>query len=144
MLYYLRVISAQEESPCVRYSVSKWVKEWIKFCICHHIFIKKMPLPKHLTGDVFKKRNSQVNHRIARHSASCATPFLSSFFFFLNLFIYFWLCWVFVAVCGLSLAAARRSYTSLRCTSFSLQWLLLLHSTGSRRVSFSSCGTRAQ
>ena len=50
-------------------------------------------------------------------------------FFFLKviyLFIYLWLHWVFVA--------AR----------FSLRWLLLLWSTGSRRAGFSSCGSRAQ
>ena len=74
--------------------------------------------------------------------------FLLSFFFFLKnlfiLFIYFWLCWVFIAVRGLSLVAASRSYSSLRCAGFSLRWLLLLWSMGSRRVGFSSCGAWAQ
>ena len=68
-------------------------------------------------------------------------------FFFLNLFIlfiYFWLCWVFVAAHGLSLVAVSGGYSSLRCAGFSLQWLLLLQSMGSRCVDFSSCGTRAQ
>ena len=61
--------------------------------------------------------------------------------FFKNyLFIYFWLCWVFIAVRGLSLVAANGGYSSLWCTGFSLRWLLLLWSTGSRRVGFSSCG----
>ena len=60
------------------------------------------------------------------------------------LFIYFWLCWVFVAACGLPLVAASRVYSSLRCAGFSLRWLLLLQSTGSRRAGFSSFGTRAQ
>ena len=54
---------------------------------------------------------------------------LSSFFFF-----NFWLRWVFVAVCRLSLVAASRVYSSLWCAGFSLWWLLLLQSTGSRRV----------
>ena len=31
----------------------------------------------------------------------------------------------------------------MRCTGFSLSWLLLLQSTGSRRTGFSSCGSRA-
>ena len=31
----------------------------------------------------------------------------------------------------------------LRCAGFSLQWLLLLQSTGSRHMGFSSCGSRA-
>ena len=45
-------------------------------------------------------------------------------------------------MCGLSLVAASRGY-SLLCTGFSLQWLLLLWSTGSRHAGFSSCGSRA-
>ena len=43
-------------------------------------------------------------------------------------------CWVFVAVCGLSLVAVSGSYSLLWCAGFSLQWLLLLRSTGSRRT----------
>ena len=66
-------------------------------------------------------------------------------FFKKNLFIYlFWLHWVFVAVRGLSLVAESGDYSSLRCMGFSLQWLLLLWSTGSRHTGFSSCSTRAQ
>ena len=57
---------------------------------------------------------------------------------------FFWLHWVFIAACGLfSLVAASRGYTSLWCTVFSLQWLLLLWSTGSRDTGSSSCGSRA-
>ena len=63
-------------------------------------------------------------------------------FFFFNLF-YFWLRWVFVTARGLSLVVASGGYSSLQCVSFSLRWLLLLRSTGSRRVGFSSCGTWA-
>ena len=48
------------------------------------------------------------------------------------LFFFFWLCWVFVAARGLSLVAASGGYSSLRCAGFSLRWLLLLQSTGSR------------
>ena len=61
-----------------------------------------------------------------------------------NLFIYFWLRWVFVAARGLSLVAASGDYSLLRCVGFSLRWLLLLRSTGSRRAYFSTCGTQAQ
>ena len=67
--------------------------------------------------------------------------------FFINLFIlfiYFWLHWVFVAAHGLSLVVATGGYSSLRCVCFSLQWLLLLQSTGSRCADFSSCGAQAQ
>ena len=67
-----------------------------------------------------------------------------------NLFIYFWLCWVFVAACRLPLVAASGGYSSLRCTGFSLRWLLLLRSMGSRHASsvvvahgLNSCGTWA-
>ena len=71
-------------------------------------------------------------------SGSQVTQDLTDFFFF------FWLCWVFIAVRGLSLVAASGGYSSLRCTGFSLRWLLLLWSTGSRRMGFSSCSMRAQ
>ena len=52
----------------------------------------------------------------------------------------FWLHWVFVAVHGLSLVVASRGYSSLWCVGFSLWWLLLLQSIGSRHLGFSSCG----
>ena len=68
------------------------------------------------------------------------------FFFLISLFIlfiYFWLHCVFVAVHGLSLVAASGDYSSLRWVGFSLRWLLLLRSTGSRHAGFSSCGSRA-
>ena len=70
-------------------------------------------------------------------------------FVFYYLF-YFWLRWVFTAVCGLSLVAASGGYSSLWCAGFSLQWLLLLRSTGFRSAGFSSvarglssCGAQA-
>ena len=57
--------------------------------------------------------------------------FLINFFFNFLIFI-FWLRWVFVAARGLSLVAASGGYSSLWCAGFSLRWLLLLRSTGSR------------
>ena len=65
-------------------------------------------------------------------------------FLLLLLFFFFWLHWVFVAMRRLSLAAASGGYSSLWCTGFSLPWLLLLLSTGSRHAGFSSCGSRDQ
>ena len=56
------------------------------------------------------------------------------YFILFYLFIYFWLPWVFVAARGLSLVAGSGGYSSLWCTGFSLWWLLLLRSTGSRRA----------
>ena len=54
-----------------------------------------------------------------------------------------WLHWVFIAACGLSVVAERRGYSSLRCLGFSLQWLLLLPSTGSRHMGFSNFCSQA-
>ena len=62
------------------------------------------------------------------------------FFCFFNLFL---ACWVFITACGLSLVVVSGGYSSLQCTGFSLQWLLLLWSTGSRHAGFSSCGSQA-
>ena len=44
---------------------------------------------------------------------------------------------------GFSLVVASGGYSSLRHAGFSLWWLLLLRSTGSRRMGFRSCGSRA-
>ena len=63
-----------------------------------------------------------------------------------NLFIYY----LFTAALGLgaahrlSLVVASGVYSLLRCTRFSLWWLLLLWSTGSRVWGFRSCDTWAQ
>ena len=68
--------------------------------------------------------------------------FLTFSVFFLNFFIYL----LFGAALGLcccvwlSLVVASGGYSSLWRVGFSLWWLLLLWSSGSRRVSFSSCG----
>ena len=56
---------------------------------------------------------------------------------------FFWLRWVFVAARRLSLVAVSGGYSLWWCTGFSLLWLLLLRSTGSRPMGFSSCGSRA-
>ena len=54
--------------------------------------------------------------------------------FYLLIYLFIWLHWVFVAARGLSLVAASGGYPSLRCAGFSSRWLLLLRSTGSRRM----------
>ena len=48
-----------------------------------------------------------------------------------------------VAARTLSLVAASGDYSLLRCAGFSLRWLLLLRSVGSRCAGFSSCGSQA-
>ena len=76
--------------------------------------------------------------------------FQSSFLFFFKLYFfkiylfYFWLHWVFVVAHGVSLVVVSGGYSSLQCAGFSLQWLLLLRSMGSRHMSFSSCDMQAQ
>ena len=78
-----------------------------------------------------------------------ATPtvlffYLSIIYLSIYLSIYLWLRWVFIAARRLSLLAVSGGYSSLRCAGFSLWWIFLLQSTGSRRTGFSSCGTQAQ
>ena len=55
-------------------------------------------------------------------------------------FFLFWLCGVLIAARGLSLVAASGHYSSLWCAGFSLWWLLVLWSMGSRCAGLSSCG----
>ena len=52
--------------------------------------------------------------------------------FLINLFIlfFFWLRWVFVAAHGLSLVAASRGYSLLRCAGFPLGWLVFVEEHG--------------
>ena len=85
----------------------------------------------------------------AGHSSPPTPNFFIDFLFFLFfealfLFIYFWPCWVFIASQGLPLVPVSGGYSSSWCTSFSLWWLLLLQSTGSKSTGFSSYGTWAQ
>ena len=57
-------------------------------------------------------------------------------FLFLTLYfiLFYFGCIGFSLLCGLSLVAASRGYSSLHCLGFSLLWLLLLWSMGSRRM----------
>ena len=66
------------------------------------------------------------------------------------LFLKKYLCiYLFLALLGLlccvdfSLLAVSRGSSSLKCAGFSLPWLLLLRSTGSRAQGLCSCGSRA-
>ena len=70
--------------------------------------------------------------------------FKKNFFLFLYFVYFLGLYWTFVAVRALSLVVVSGGYSSLWCTGFSLQWLLLLQSTGSRCMGFSSYSTWAQ
>ena len=70
-------------------------------------------------------------------------PVIVSTILFIYLFIYFGLRWVFLAAHRLSLAVVSGGYSLLPCVGSSLQWLLLLQSTGSRSCGLSSYSTQA-
>ena len=85
-------------------------------------------------------------HPLGAKAPGQTLVFLPFFFFLIYLFYFFGCVGTFfgcVAAHELSLVAESEGYSSLRCTGFSLRWLLLLRSTGSRRAGFSSCGARA-
>ena len=56
------------------------------------------------------------------------------YIFLICYFFYCRPCWVLMAACRLSLVAVSRGYSSLQRADFSLWWLLLLWSTGSRHM----------
>ena len=85
-----------------------------------------------------------MSSRLIHVVASVEFPYVLLKNKFIYLFIYLWLRWILVATHGLSLVAAGGGDSSLRCVGFSLQWLLLWWSTGSRHAGFSKCGVRAQ
>ena len=61
---------------------------------------------------------------------------VSTHHFFLNNFFLVLALLVFVAGLRLSLVASSRDYSLFRCEGFSLQWLLLLQSMGSRALGY--------
>ena len=67
----------------------------------------------------------------------------SNFFFFFLIYFIFGCVGSSLLCVGFSLVVESGGYSSLQCAGFSLQWLLLLQSTGSRLTDFSSCGARA-
>ena len=86
------------------------------------------------------------------HTEECVTGKASSgssqgakhfILLFIYLFIYFWggCVWSSLLRSGFSLVAASGGSSLLQCAGFSLRWLLLLWSTGSRCAGFSSCGS---
>ena len=91
--------------------------------------------PRHVGSSQTRARTRVpcIGRQVLNHCATREAPKIGIF----NLLIYLFigLRWVFIAVCRLPLVAAS--------TGFSLQWLLLLWSMGSRCVGFSSCGSRA-
>ena len=83
--------------------------------------------------------------RMVGHPRSRLICLILFYLLFVCLFVFIFGCvGSFVAARGLSLVAASGGYSSLQCADFSLSWLLLWQSTGSRCAGFSSCGTQAQ
>ena len=77
------------------------------------------------------------------HLLTYFLPFSSTFFFNIYLFIFGRVGSSLLRTGFLQLRRAG-GYSSFRCTGFSLQWLLLLRSMGSRCMGFTSCGKRDQ
>ena len=73
-------------------------------------------------------------------------PFLKFFvmFHFILFYLFIFGCVEFLLRAGFLLVAVSRGCSLLRYVDFSLRWLLLLRSMGSRCAGFSSCGTWAQ
>ena len=105
----------------------------------HYASIRKAKVRKTDNNSVIDDAEGLVGLKVVQPLCKTVGQYL-----FLKLINYFWLCWVLVAACGLSLVAASRGYSSLQCVGFSLRWLLLLRSMGSRHAGFNSCGTWAQ
>ena len=63
---------------------------------------------------------------LAHHRKADFMSSIASCLFSLHLCMYVWLRWIFVALRGLSLVAVSGGYSLLRCTGFSLRWLLLV------------------
>ena len=91
-------------------------------------------------------RASTPNHNTHKQKQNISPPsLLPWFFFYINLFVLIFGCvGSSLLRTGFSLVAESRGYSSLQCAGLSLRWLLLLQSTGSRCLGFSTCGTRAQ
>ena len=84
----------------------------------------------------FQTRNLTSVPCTARQILNTGPPRKPYSIFFLNFHncIYFWLCWVFVAVQAFLQLWQSAALLQLQCAGFSLQWLLLLGSTGSRAL----------
>ena len=87
---------------------------------------------------------SRTSNTLCLPSTGWPTKHFHILFFFNKFIYYLFLAALGLAVRGLSLVAASGSYSLLRCPGFSLWWLLVLRSTGSRCAGFSRCGMWAQ
>ena len=91
------------------------------------------------------------SHKFVFYICDSISVFLKNKFIYLFIYLFIYGCVGSLLLCaGFSLVAAIGGYSLLRCVGFSLQWLLLLRSMGSRHVGsvvvacgLSSCGSRA-
>ena len=117
-------------------------------CLVPHALFKGHPSINSFIAQMPQELSAQFStetpSRVLASQGSYVGRSPSTVFLFVFCLFVFWLHWVFIAVRGLSLVAASGGYSSLQCTGFSLRWLLLLWSTGSRHTCFSSCGAQAQ
>ena len=99
----------------------------------------------HMCGNL-RTMSNKLSFQWQSSPDQMASPYLKNnktfFFFLIYLFIFGYVGSLLLR--GLSLIAMSGGYSLLWCMGFSLWWLLLLQSTGSRRTGFSSSGTRAQ
>ena len=84
------------------------------------------------------------NEIICKDLGYCIFVVVFKIYFIFGCVAFSWLRCVFVAAHRLFSSCGEGGCSSLRCVGFSLWWLLLLQSMGSRRVGFSSCGMQAQ
>ena len=114
------------------------------FTTCSSPWKRSCTLRNHLPSPPSPHPVSTTNLRsVSLDLPALVISFLSVWLRSLNS-LFFWLCRVFIALHGLSLVAVSEGYSSLRCVDFSLQWFLLLQSTGSRCSGFSRCSIWAQ
>ena len=103
-------------------------KEWVLNCtICTFTFF----LGHHT--DIFPKRNLVHGHYSFNILLNSICYFLKLIYFILFIYIFGCVGSSLLHV-GFSLVVASGGYSSLQCAGFSLRWLLLLWSTGSRHA----------
>ena len=121
----------------------------VKMALLTKLILRLNVKPIRISTAFFGGRNRIADSKIhmkvqgTQNSQNNFFKIILYFKFFMD-FIYLWQHWVFVAAHVLSLAVASGGYSSLWCTGFSLRWLLLFQSMGSRYMGFSSCVMRAQ
>ena len=108
-------------------------------CYFHHI------TPRYILSTWFITVDIDSNHPLRVFVRFLSINMFLFCFYFIYLFIHL-LAVLDLRCCMQAFPSSceRGGYSSLRCAGFSLPWLLLLQSMGSRCTGFSSCSTWAQ